>query len=131
MNLREITQQYHGSTLPELVEKQLKSMSEATLLKAIRGTFDNFPNEDRELINTFTENFLENWFDPHILTDDLGDIFSDAVKNIQNITTQTDVLLDDERTFDVFNIMVMKLSHFAHSHPVFRKKMGIKKGRFW
>ena len=36
MNLQEIVQQYRGTTLPKLIEKQIKSLNLDTLLKAIQ-----------------------------------------------------------------------------------------------
>jgi len=36
--------------------------------------------------------------------------------------------LDDDQVFDMFNLIVMRVSFFAHSKPDFRKMLGIKKG---
>jgi len=38
--------------------------------------------------------------------------------------------LSDEQVFDVFNLMVMRLTAFAHSKQELRKQLGIKKGWF-
>jgi len=130
MNLKELEQQYHGVTLPRLVEKQIKSLKEDVLLQAIRRTFDNFAVELRPHLHEFTEAYLEKWFDPTILTADLGEVFSDTVRDIKHMASEAGLPLDDERVFDLFNIMVMKLAYFAHSRPAFRKQFGIKKGWF-
>lgn len=130
MNLLELSQQYKGATLPQLVEKQIKSLSEATLVEAIQETYENFPAEHRQAIDSYTMNYLKNWFGPHIVTADLGDVFSEAVDNIRTMSTERGMSLTDELVFDVFNITVMRLSHFAHSRPQFRKQLGIKKGWF-
>jgi len=130
MNLQEIVQQYRGTTLPKLVEKQIKSLNEDTLLQAIQSTYHHFPIEFRKQVDAFTHAYVKNWLAPHIVTTDLGDIFSDATPDIKSMATQSGVSLNDEQVFDVFNLIVMKVSHFAHIDPEFRKSWGIKKGWF-
>ena len=46
------------------------------------------------------------------------------------MAAQSSVSLNDEQVFDVFNLIVMKVSYFAHNDPEFRKSWGIKKGWF-
>ena len=107
--LQELVQQYHGTTLPKLIEKHVNSQSQNTLVQAVRGTFDNFPVDLRPQLDAFTLEYTEHWFGPHILTADLGDIFTDTIKDIKSMATEAGISLDDERAFDLFNIMVMKL----------------------
>lgn len=130
MNLQELGQQYHGTTLPKLVEKQIKSLDKDTLLRAIQSTYHHFPIEFRKQADAFTHDYVKNWLAPHIVTSDLGDIFSDTIQDIKGMVTQTGVSLSDEQVFDVFNLIVMKVSYFAHIDPEFRKGWGIKKGWF-
>ena len=131
MNLQELVQQYRGATLPKLVEKQIKSLNEDTLLQAIQATYQHFPIEFRKQVDSFTLAYPgRNWAGPNIVTTDLGDIFSDAIQAIKDMATEAGVSLNDEQIFDVFNLIVMKVSHFAHIDPEFRKSWGIKKGWF-
>lgn len=131
LNLSQLVQQYHGSTLPMLVQKQIRSMSEAILIQAVRGTFDNFPVEHRPLLDAFTQDYSSTkWFNPSIVTADLGDVFNQTIADIRTMSADNGLALDDDRVFDIFNIMVMKLSHFAYSRPDVRKLLGIKKGWF-
>ena len=131
MNLQEIVQQYRGATLPKLVESQIKSLNEDALLHAIRGTYDHFPIEFCPQVDAFTLAYPGmHWAGPHFATTDLGDIFSDAIQAIKGMATQAGVSLNDEQVFDVFNLIVMRVSYFAHSNPDFRKTLGIKKGWF-
>ena len=130
MNLKEITQQYRGATLPKLIEKQIKSLDEAALLQAIRGTYEHFPIEFRPQVDAYTLAYSQKWFDPHILTADLGDIFSDTIQDIKGMTADAGVSLNDDQMFDMFNLIVMRVSFFAHTKPGLRKMLGIKKGWF-
>ena len=130
MDFQEIIRQYHGVTLPQLIEKHIKSMNEATLLKAIQGTYENFPIEFRAEVDNFTLAYAQNWFGNHILTADLGDIFSQAIQDINTMAAQAGVRLNNDQIFDMFNLIVMKISFFAHSKPELRKMLGIKKGWF-
>lgn len=130
MNFTEIVQQYRGTTLPKLVEKQIKSLNEDTLVQAIRGTYEHFPIGFRPRVDAYTMDYLKGWFGPHIVTADLGEVFSVAVTDIRDMAAQAGVSLNDEQVFDMFNIMVMRLSHFAHTKPELRKMLGIKKGWF-
>lgn len=130
MNLVEIEQQYRGTTLPLLVEKQIKSLKEPVLLEAIQGTYAKFPVGFRPLIDAYTQGYLQKWFGPHILTVDLGELLRTTVVDIKAMAVEEGMSLNDEQMFDIFNIMVMRLAAFAHSKPAFRKQLGIKKGWF-
>jgi hypothetical protein len=130
MNLQELVRQYRGTTLPKLVEKQVKSLDKDVLLQAIQETYHHFPIEFRKQVDAFTHAYVKNWLAPHIVTMDLGDIFRDTIQDIKDMATQAGVSLNDEQVFDVFNLIVMKVSHFAHIDPEFRKGWGIKKGWF-
>lgn len=130
MEFQEIIQQYRGATLPQLIEKQIKSMNESTLDKAIQGTYDNLPVEFRKTADTFTQSYIKNWFGPHILNSELSEVFSQAIQDINTIADQVGIQLNNSQLFDVFNLAVMKLSFFAHSKPELRKMLGIKKGWF-
>ena len=130
MNLEELSRQYRGAKLPQLIEKQIKSLDEPTLLKAIQGTWANFSPELGPQIDSYTMNYVKNWFGPHVVTADLGELFDEAVKDIKNMAAERGVSLSDERVFDIFNLMVMRLSYFAHTKPDFRKMLGVKKGWF-
>ncbi len=129
--IQELAEQYRGTTLPQLIQKHIRSQSEEELLIGIRGTFDHFPPAFREPIDLFTQEYIRNWFGPHILTTDLSDIFSSSLQDIQDIARSNGLSLSQEMVFDVFNIMVMRISHFAHREKEFRKQLGIKKGLFW
>lgn len=113
-----------------MIEKQIKSLNESTLDKAIQGTYENFPIEFRSTVDVFTQSYIKNWFDPHILTADLSDVFSQAIQDINAMAIQVGVKLNNDQLFDVFNLAVMRLSFFAHSKPELRKMLGIKKGWF-
>lgn len=130
MGLNEIIQQYQGTTLPQLIEKQIKSLNEAILDKAIQGTYENFPVEFRPTVDSFTLSYVKNWFGPHIINADLSDVFSQAIQDINAMAKQNGVQLNNEQLFDVFNLAVMRLSFFALSKPELRKMLGIKKGWF-
>lgn len=130
MEFQEIIQQYRGATLPQLIEKQIKSMNESTLDKAIQGTYENLPVEFRQTADTFTQSYIKNWFGPHILNAELSDVFSQAIQDINTMANQVGVQLNNSQLFDVFNLAVMRLSFFAHSKPELRKMLGIKKGWF-
>ncbi len=130
MEFQEIIQQYRGATLPQLIEKQIKSMNESVLDDAIQGTYENLPADFRQTADTFTQSYIKNWFGPHILNADLSDVFSQAIQDINTTATQAGVQLTNSQLFDVFNLAVMRLSFFAHSKPELRKMLGIKKGWF-
>lgn len=131
MNLQELITQYHGATLPKLIEKQIKTLNENTLQQAIRDIYSNFPIEFCPKVDAFTLDYAAtHWLGPHIVTADLGDLFSYAIKDIKDMATQFGILLSDDQIFDIFNLIVMRLSYFSHSNPEFRKMLGIKKRWF-
>jgi hypothetical protein len=93
-----------------LIEQQIKSLDEETLLQAIRGTYEHFPIEFRPSVDTYTLAYLEKWFDTYILTADLGDIFIETIQDIKDMAIAAGVPLNDEQVFDMFNLIVMRLS---------------------
>jgi hypothetical protein len=131
MNLQQLTQQYRGATLAKLIENQIRAMSEDQLLVAIRGTYDTFLVQFRPSVDSYTlSNAQEHWFRPQMNSADLSDLFSQSIANARTFASSQGVDLTDDQAFDIFNITVMRLSHFAHSRPEFRKQMGIKNGWF-
>ena len=131
MNLQELVQLYRGATLPKLVEHQMKSLNEDTLMHAIQATYRHFPIEHRPQVDAFTLAYPgRNWADLNIVTTDLSDIFSGAIQAIKGMATQAGVSLNDEQVFDVFNLIVMRVSYVAHTDPEFCRMLGIKKGWF-
>lgn len=130
MNLDELEQQYRGATLPKLVEKHLKSLKESVLLEAIQGTYQSFPSGTAPLFDAYTLAYLEKWFEPYVLTADLGGLFRTTVCDISAMAASEGIALSNEQVFDVFNLMVMRLTAIAHSQSDLRKQFGIKKGWF-
>ena len=130
MKFDELEEQYRGTTLPKLVEKQLRSLKEPVLLEAIQGTYENFPVGVGPLIDAYTQSYLRKWFGPHLLQTDLGELFRTTIDDIKAMANGEGIALDDEQVFNVFNLMVMRLTAFAHSNPELRKQLGIKKGWF-
>lgn len=100
------------------------------MLEAIQGTYANFPVGLRPLIDAYTQAYLQKWFGPHILHTDLGELFRVTIADIKAMANGEGIELSDEQLFDVFNLMVMRLTAFAHSKPELRKLLGIKKGWF-
>ena len=130
MNPAELTEQYRGATLPKLIETHVKSLSQESLVQAIRGTYEKLPITFRPQADAYTMAYLKNWLGPHIVTADLADVFAAAVSDIKAAALEARVSLSDDQVLDVFNIMVMRMAHFAHSKPDLRKMLGIKKGWF-
>ena len=130
MHLDELERQYRGVTLPKLVENQSKSMKESVLLEAIQGTYQSFPVGTAPLFDAYTLAYLEKWFEPSISTADLGRIFRTKACDISERAASKGIFLSNEQVFDVFNLMVMRLTAIAHSQSDLSKQFGIKKGWF-
>lgn len=130
MNLSELAQQYRGATLPKLIDRHVKSLNQDALVQAIQGTYERLPLAFRPQADAYTMAYLENWFGPHIVTADLADVFAAAVSDIKAVALRANVSLSDDQVLEVFNIMVMRMAHFAHAKPDLRKMLGIKKGWF-
>ena len=128
--LDELGQQWKGVSLPQLIQHQIKTLKEERLIDAIQGTYDNFPTEYRSIISDFTLAYAKKWFSPAIKEIDLSDLLTQTINDIKDLARDKGFTLSDDQLFDVFNIMVMRVSHFAHSQPSFRKELGIKKGWF-
>ena len=130
MDIGVLEEQFHGSTLAKLIKHHMKSQSEEEIVNAVRGTYSNFSEEQMPIIDEFTQDYLEKWFDESIYTRDLGELFSNTLSDIQLWVVESNLQISNERAFDIFNILVMKMTHFAHSRPKIRKMIGIKKGLF-
>lgn len=131
MDLKQLSEQYQGATLAKLIESQIRAMSEDQLLAAIKGTYDNFPEQFRPVVDSYTLEYPQlHWLGPQIKIADLGGLFGDSIESARALALEHHVALTDDQAFDLFNLSVMRLSYFAHSRPDFRKEIGIKKGWF-
>lgn len=130
MDLQQLAQQYRGTTLPKLLEKQIKAMDKRTLLQAIQGTYKYFPENFRPLVDAYTLTYGQKLIGSQILIKDLGDVFRDAIQDAVKMSIEAGESLNDDQVFAMFNLTVMRLSFMAHSEPGFRKLLGIKKGWF-
>ena len=130
INLQQLANQYEDATLADLVEEQVRKLDQATLLQAIRGTFDELPERSREFIDSFTQEYTSEWLRQDVFRIDLSTLFVATISDIRRMSEGERFCLSDDQIFGVFNIMVMKISHFAHQNSKFRKHMGIKKGWF-
>ena len=58
MDLENIKQQYHGTTLSELVQSHMKTLHKDILPQVIRGTMIEFEPEQREMLDLYTDHYL-------------------------------------------------------------------------
>ena len=131
ININELSQQFQGATLPSLVEKHVRTHDEDLLLNAIRQTFDEFPPQMRSTINSYTEEYVtEWWFNEKAMSLDLGALLLGTIVDLMEWANENDHTFSEKELFDIFNIMVMKVARFAHESKSFRKALGVKKGVF-
>ena len=131
MNLQQLEQQFQGSTLAKLVEHHVRKMSLPQLEAAIQGAYLNFPEEDREIIDSYTLDFPTKWWlNTYFTTRDLSVIFADAIRENKRLSEKLCANYSDDLLFDIFNLTVMRVAHFASSNRGFRKQFGIRKGIF-
>ena len=130
MESKELVRQFRGATLPKLVEKHIQSQSKYTLQQAIHGMIDHFPIEFRPQVAAYTLDYSMNWFGAHFLTADLGDVFIDTTEDIKAMASKAGMSLNDDQVFDMFNLIVMRVSFLVYSESGLRKQLGIKKGWF-
>lgn len=131
MDIQTLAKQFQGASLAKLVEKQIRSSSEDQLLHAIQGTYVKFPEHFRPAADSFSLGYAQrSWFGPQMASADLSELFLAAVQDGKDFASEQGVSLSDEQAFDLFNLAVLRLAHFAHSRPEFRKQIGIKKGWF-
>jgi len=126
VNLDEMIKQYHGKTLPDLLDVHLRTMREEILPQVLRGTFMEFEPEFLPQLDQFTDNYLANWLIPDVATTDLGDLLHRTIKDSKDMCDQLDISLNDNRLFDLFHIMVLKLALRAHADANVQRLAGIK-----
>ena len=130
-SIDELSGQFHGTTLPKLVEKHVRTHDEDLLLNAIKQTFDEFPPQMRPTINSYTEDYVSVcWFNKKAMSLDLGALLLGTIVDLKEWAKENDHSFSEKELFDIFNIMVMKVARFAHESKSFRKDIGIKKGVF-
>jgi len=127
VSLDEMVKQYHGNTLPELLDVHLKTIRKKVLPQVLRGTFIEFDQDLVPQLDRFTDSYLENWLKPDIATSDLGNLLKDTIAGIKEMCSRENIVLDDHRIFDLFHIMVLKLTQRAHTDADIRQLLGIEK----
>jgi hypothetical protein len=128
VNLDAMVEQYHGKTLPDLLNVHLRTMRKEILPQVLRGTFIEFDPATLPQLNEFTDSYMHNWLKPDIATTDLGKLLSRTISDIKFMCTQTGLSLNDNRQFDLFHIMVLKLTLRAHTDTDIQLLLGINKG---
>jgi len=130
LEIQELANQYKGATLAMLIEKQIKSMDLDVLDSAIQGTYQEFKNEYRKSVDKYTFEYMRSWFGEKAVKEDLGIIFSECVADAKHFSNEQGFNFSNEDCFNIFNLTVMRISHFASENKDFRKMLGIKKGWF-
>jgi hypothetical protein len=128
VNLDAMVKQYHGKTLPDLLNVHLRTMRKEILPQVLRGTFIEFDPATLPQLNEFTDSYMQNWLKPDMTTVDLGELLSHTVNDIKAMCRQTGISLNDNRQFDLFHIMVLKLTLRAHTDTDIQQMLGINKG---
>jgi len=131
MDVNALSKQFQGASLTKLIEKHVRSSSEDQIVAAIQATYAKFPEKFRPAADSFSLGYAQqHWFGPQMSSKDLSELFLTALKDGKEFAAGQGVLLSDEQAFELFNLAVMRVAHFAHSRPAFRKQIGIKKGWF-
>ena len=130
LDIKNLTYQYKGSNLASLIEKQIKTMNINVLDSAIQGTYRKFKREHIETVDKYTLDYMENWFGEIAIKEDLGTIFSKCMNDAKRFSEMNELNFNNEDCFNIFNLAVMRVSHFASENKDFRKMLGIKKGWF-
>lgn len=131
MDVQALAVQYQGASLAKLVEKHLRSLNEDQLLAAIQGTYAKLPEPFRLAADSFSLGYAQQcWFGPQMTSPDLSELFLAALRDGKNFASLQGVTLSDDQAFELFNLAVMRVAHFAQSRPDFRKQVGIKNGWF-
>jgi hypothetical protein len=126
VTLDEMVKQYHGNTLPELLDVHLKTIRRKVLPQVLRGTFIEFEPDLIPQLDSFTDSYLENWLKPEVATTDLGELLQRTISDVKDMCIQNGISLDDKRQFDLFHVLVLKLALRTHSDPDIKEMMAIK-----
>jgi hypothetical protein len=130
MHIDQLESQYRGTTLPRLVESHIKKMDQPTRQIAIQAIYANFSHAVGPQVDAFALEYPAKWFNEKLKTRDLGELFKEAIEDIQQKGKGANWGLSDELVFEIFNLMVLRLSYHAYENRGFRKTLGIKKGWF-
>lgn len=130
INLNDLINQFKGATLPQLIEKQIKSMNVDVLQNAIQGTYKMFPDGQRSAIEKYSLEYPANWLNPNSIKEDLSIIFMKFLEDIRDFSEIHHYDFSDDDCFNFFNLTVLRMSYFASENKDFRKLLGIKKGWF-
>lgn len=132
MDLRNLQQQYGGTTLPKLIQHQMKNMDINVMRLAISEILKSFPVSFQPAIVQFSIDHARSagWLEPSIVSRDLSVVFTEAISELRRLSAQAGIVLNDELLFNGFNYTVLCISIFMHAKPDARKSFGIKLGWF-
>ena len=128
MTIQDLASQFQGASLAKPVEKHVRSQNEEQLHAAIQRTYAKFPERFRHPVESFSLEYPQRrWFGPQMTSPTLDIVFMDAIKDGKQYALEHGLDLSDDQALDIFNLCVIRIAHFAHSRPAFRKSIGIKK----
>lgn len=122
---------YKGGTLPKLVEMQIKKFNLRKTDDALHGAYYMLPEEQRDIVDRFAVEFVSNnWCGESVLSEDLAEVYEEAVDSINCFGEAYNWTFTDEECDHIFDFMVLRLCKFAHEDREFRSFLGIKRGWF-
>lgn len=128
VNLHAIAHQYQGKCLADLVAVHIKTMRKEILPQVLRGTFIEFDAELHPLLEEYTDKYVATLLTPDIASSDLSELFNTAINDIRDMCRESAINLEDNRIFDVFHIVILKLAQRSYTDPEVRKILEITTG---
>ena len=130
IDLKEIERQWQNTTLPKQIQFQIKKMNPEVMDAAIQGTYEKFPKNIIPNIEIFSLYYPEKWFVDGIQSAKLSSLFADAIEDIRLYSGKENLEFNSDQIFDLFNLIVLRMSHAVRSNKNLQKALGVKLGWF-
>ena len=131
-SIEELTKQYTGRKFGELVlyHQKLKSYEELSL--AVDGLRDKIHPKLKDTTEEFLKTIEYGFAKSKILWEtDCGKTLKVYITSTKAEAKKFDLEVDDDYTFDIFNLIVLTLAARASVDPVFKKFIEKSIRKFW
>lgn len=128
VNLEQFRQRCKGKPFSQLIEHHINRSSEKELLNACIGTIAMLP----EAIQPLAENFIDRWnqyaYSQELWSQDTASVFDDLLDDYLAYSTfnSPNYTINDEDSFNMFQIVVLSYAYSASSQPKMREFIGIE-----
>lgn len=117
MNIKKLTQQFHGRKFGELVMHHYANQSATETMDALAGTTILLPKNLQNKIADWIDEVSFVGADPAFWKADCGEVFEQMTEFAISHFEEQGINISDDDAFNLFQIILLNFAYTAHNNP--------------